>query len=116
MATHTKEQRLRVHHLTNLGGLIALAGLDPEPPDLLLGALLQIANGLSNCSARQRHGLASWDHKVPDERATGKRARKSDLRRGKVSAISVLLLIPFCIVFELDDIHIFTRSMFGDFQ
>ena len=25
MSTHTKEQGLRVHHLTNLGGLIALA-------------------------------------------------------------------------------------------
>ena len=28
MATHSREQGLRVHHLTNLGGLVAIAGLD----------------------------------------------------------------------------------------
>jgi hypothetical protein len=33
MSTHTKEQGLRVFHLINLGGLIALAGLHLEPPD-----------------------------------------------------------------------------------
>ena len=36
---HTREQGLRVHHLANLGGLVAIAGLDREPPDLLLGGL-----------------------------------------------------------------------------
>ena len=38
MSEHSEEQGLRVHHLANLGGLIALAGLDREPPDFLLGA------------------------------------------------------------------------------
>ena len=38
---HGKEQGLRVHYLANLGGLVALAGLDLEPPDFLLGALAQ---------------------------------------------------------------------------
>ena len=41
---HSTEQGLRVHYLTNLGGLVALAGLDMEPPDFLLGALLSIAS------------------------------------------------------------------------
>ena len=40
---HTREQGLRVHHLANLGGLVAIAGLDREPPDLLLGGLLELA-------------------------------------------------------------------------
>jgi hypothetical protein len=89
MSTHTKEQGFRVHHLTNLGGLIALAGLDLEPPDLLLGALLQIANGLSNCSAEQRQALASSGHKKLDERATGKRAWKSWARAQELQSINL---------------------------
>lgn len=42
---HSHEQGLRVHHLANLGGLIALAGLDLESPDFLLGALLSEETG-----------------------------------------------------------------------
>jgi hypothetical protein len=45
MARHTKKHGSRAHHLTNLGGLIALAGLDLEPPDLLLSALFQMPRG-----------------------------------------------------------------------
>jgi hypothetical protein len=89
MSTHTKEQVLRVHHLTNLGGLIALAGLDLEPPGLLLGALLQIANGLSNCSAEQRQALASSGHKKLGERASGKRAWKSWARAQELQSINL---------------------------
>ena len=50
MATngHSREQGLRVHHLANLGGLIALAGLDREPPDFLLGALISVAQESAN--------------------------------------------------------------------
>lgn len=98
MSRHTKEQGLRVHHLTNLGGLIALAGLDLEPPDLLLGALFQIANWLSNCSAEQRQALASSGNKKLDERATGKRAWKSwpkaqDFQSVNLSAAQIRKLI-----------------------
>src|SRR5215471_1385403 len=89
MSTHSKEQGLRVHHLTNLGGLIALAGLDLEPPDLLLGALLQLANGLSNCNAEQRQALASSGHEKLDERATGKRAWKSWARAQELQSINL---------------------------
>ncbi len=38
--THTREQGVRVHYLANLGGLMAVAGLDHHPPDFLLGILL----------------------------------------------------------------------------
>ena len=44
MSEHSEEQGLRVHHLVNLGGLIAIAGLDREPPDFLLGALVSVAH------------------------------------------------------------------------
>ena len=44
MSEHSEEQGLRVHHLVNLGGLIAVAGLDREPPDFLLGALISVAH------------------------------------------------------------------------
>jgi len=98
MSRHTKEQGLSVHHLTNLGGLIALAGLDLEPPDLLLGALFQIANWLSNCSAEQRQALASSGNKKLDERATGKRAWKcwpkaQDFQSVNLSAAQIRKLI-----------------------
>jgi Conjugal transfer protein TraD len=59
MLAQTREQRFSVHHLTNLGGLVALAGRDLESPDLLLGALPQMADVLANCSADQRPALAS---------------------------------------------------------
>jgi hypothetical protein len=80
MSAHTNEQGLRVHHLTNVGGLVAIAGLDSEPPDLLLGAMLHIAGELSNLTADQRRELASAGHRRLDERAAEKRAFNSWLR------------------------------------
>ncbi len=47
-----KEQGLRVHHLVNLGGLIAVAELDREPPDFLLGALVSMAHEREPADAR----------------------------------------------------------------
>jgi hypothetical protein len=74
---HSHEQGLRVHHLANLGGLIALAGLDLEPPDFLLGALLSVAQEASGLTPAQRAHVAGLGRKKLDERATGKRAWKS---------------------------------------
>lgn len=56
MATneHTREQGLRVHHLANLGGLVAVAGLDREPPDFLLGTLISVAHEVATLTAEQR--------------------------------------------------------------
>ena len=80
MAAHSKEQGLRVHYLTNLGGLVAIAGLDSEPPDLLLGALLRMASEFSNLTAEQRRELASEGHRKLDQRSAEKRACNSWLR------------------------------------
>lgn len=77
MNEHTQEQGLRVHHLVNLGGLIAVAGLDSEPPDFLLGALVSAAHERDRLTPEQRARVASLGREKLDERATAKRAWKS---------------------------------------
>src|SRR5271168_1355825 len=77
MNEHSEEQGLRVHHLVNLGGLIAIAGLDREPPDFLLGALVSVAHERDGLTADQRTRVASLGRQKLDERVTGKRAWKS---------------------------------------
>ena len=72
-----QEQGLRVHHLVNLGGLIAVAGLDREPPDFLLGALVSVAHERDALTPEQRARVASLGREKLDERATAKRAWKS---------------------------------------
>ena len=77
MNEHSEEQGLRVHHLVNLGGLIAVAGLDREPPDFLLGALISVAHERERLTPAQRTRVASLGREKLDERATAKRAWKS---------------------------------------
>jgi hypothetical protein len=77
MSEHTEEQGLRVHHLVNLGGLIAVAGLDREAPDFLMGALVSVAHERDALSSEQRARVASLGRQKLDERATAKRAWKS---------------------------------------
>src|SRR5258707_4409118 len=87
--SQSPEQGLRVHHLANLGGLVALAGLDHEPPDFLLGALLSAAHEASRVTAEQRARVAMIGHRKLDERATGKRALKSSSRARERHAITL---------------------------
>jgi conjugative transfer protein TraD len=82
MNEHSEEQGLRVHHLVNLGGLIAIAGLDREPPDFLLGALVSLAHERDRLTAEQRTRVSSLGRQKLDERVTAKRAWKS-WRRSK---------------------------------
>ncbi len=77
MSEHTREQGIRVHHLANLGGLIALAGLDKEPPDFLLGVLVSAAREAATLTAGERSQVAYVGRKKLDERATAKRAWRS---------------------------------------
>jgi hypothetical protein len=86
---HSHEQGLRLHHLANLGGLIALAGLDLEPPDFLLGALISVAEEARNLSHAQRAQVAAMGRKQLDARATGKRAWKSWQRAKDLHAITL---------------------------
>jgi hypothetical protein len=86
---HSREQGLRLHHLANLGGLIALAGLDLEPPDYLLGALLSVAEETRKLTATQRERVASIGRRMLDERATGKRAWRSWVRAQELHPITL---------------------------
>jgi hypothetical protein len=86
---HSREQGLRVHHLANLGGLIALAGLDLERPDFLLGALLSVAEEASRLTPSQRTYVATIGRRKLDERATAKRAWKSWRRAQDLHAITL---------------------------
>ena len=89
MRPHTREQGLRVHFLTNLGGLVAIAGLDSEPPDLLLGALLRAANDLCKLAPEQRRELASVGRRKLDERAARKRAFNAWLRANDLHSLTL---------------------------
>ncbi len=86
---HSLEQGLRLHHLANLGGLVAIAGLDQEPPDLLLGVLLSVAHEVAALTAAQRAHVSSMGRTKLDERATGKRAWKSWRRAQDLHAITL---------------------------
>ena len=91
MATngHSHEQGLRVHHLANLGGLVAIAGLDREPPDFLLGALLSVAHESATLDAAQRARVAATGRGRLEERATSKRAWKSWSRAKELHSVTL---------------------------
>jgi hypothetical protein len=86
---HTREQGLRVHHLANLGGLVAIAGLDREPPDLLLGGLLELAARLPDLPATRRAAIAYAGRVKLDTRATSKRAWKSWSRSKELHSLTL---------------------------
>jgi CHAD domain-containing protein len=77
MNEHSEEQGLRVHHLVNLGGLVAVAELDREPPDFLLEALVSMDHERDRLTPEQRVRVAALGREKLDERATAKRAWKS---------------------------------------
>jgi hypothetical protein len=91
MATngHSHEQGLRVHHLANLGGLVAIAGLDREPPDFLLGALLSVAHESETLDGAQRARVAATGRGRLEERATSKRAWKSWSRAKELHSVTL---------------------------
>ena len=89
MTEHTREQGIRVHHLANLGGLIAVAGLDREPPDFLLGALVSMAHERDALSSEERAKVSSLGREKLDERATAKRAWKSWRRSQELHSLTL---------------------------
>jgi len=86
---HSREQGWRVHHLANLGGLIVLGGLDLEPPDFLLGALLSLADEAATLSREEREKVATMGRNNLGERAAGKRSWKSRNRANELQAITL---------------------------
>src|SRR5438132_1446396 len=73
-ASHTHEQGIRVHYLANLGGLMAVAGLDHHPPDFLLGVLLEVSACVPRLSAERWAELCARGQARLEERAAEKRA------------------------------------------
>src|SRR6202049_2839183 len=86
---HSHEQGLRVHHLANLGGLVALAVLERQPPDCLLGALISVAHESATIDLVQRAQVASVGRKQLEERATSKRAWKSWSRAKELHSVTL---------------------------
>ena len=86
---HSQEQGWRVHHLANLGGLIALAGLDLEPPDFLLGALLSLADEVATLSREEREKVTTIGRNKLGERAAGRRAWKSWYRARELQPVTL---------------------------
>lgn len=74
---HTQEQGLRVHYLANLGGLVAIAGLEDIEPDVLLGALIEINVRLRNLSQQRLSELKQKGFKALQERNAEKRSFNS---------------------------------------
>src|SRR5436190_18079521 len=73
----TQEQRSRLHRLADLGGLVTIAELDTCPPDLLLGALLELAAHLARLPEPRIEQLRHRGRTRLDARAAEKRAWKS---------------------------------------
>jgi hypothetical protein len=71
---HTREQGVRVHVLANLGGLVAIAGLEHVEPDLLLGALLGVGERLPQMKPSLVERMRARGTAKLDERGSGKRA------------------------------------------
>ncbi len=97
-ARHSAEQGIRVHYLANLGGLVAVAGLDDQPPDFLLGILLEVAARVAHLPEQRRLDLCARGQARLEERAAEKRAwtawnRARELRRLDLNVTEVRRLL-----------------------
>ena len=71
---HTIEQGKRVHYLTNLGGLVAIAGLEQIDPELLLGVFCEVAQRLPKLTDHRHAELREKGRARLAERGAEKRA------------------------------------------
>ncbi len=95
---HTKEQGLRVHGLANLGGLVAIAGLEETPPDLLLGVFMEVADRLphmktSRIAEMARRGGDRLHERKAEKRAWNTRKKMLDLQRVDLTNDQIRLLV-----------------------
>ena len=86
---HTREQGLRVHGLANLGGLLAIAGLEEVEPDLLLGALLEVAERLPQLRPERRGSIAERGKEALQRRNAEKRAWRARERARDLHAVDL---------------------------
>ena len=95
---HTREQGLRVHGLANLGGLVAIAGLEEVEPPLLLGLLLDLADRFGQIEPGLRESLTERGRRRLHERNAEKRAWKAfqrarDLHRLDLTSDQIRVLL-----------------------
>lgn len=74
--THSSEEGQRVHYLANLGGLVVIAGLEKLPPDILVGALAEVAKRFTQLSAERIENLKEKGTALLQHRAAEKRSFK----------------------------------------
>jgi hypothetical protein len=88
--TAQESQRERVHRLASLGGLVVLARLDGFPPDLLLGALLEVSERIPQlsdhriCAIRGRGALRLRERSA-EKRAWTAHRQYADRHRLEIS-------------------------------
>jgi len=80
----SESQRKRVHRLASVGGLVALAGLESTPPDLLLGVLLESSERLAKAEDRhvediRRKGAARLRQRGAEKRAWTNHRRAAEV-------------------------------------
>jgi len=83
---HTKEQGRRLHNLANLGGLVAIAGLEDIDPATLLGALLEVAERLPQLALPRLEMLRENGIERLHERNSEKRAYQSQPKSRQLAA------------------------------
>ena len=74
---HSLTEGQRVHYLANLGGLVAISGLENCAPDLLLGALVEVANRLPESTQERVKALQEKGGAILKNRAAEKRSFRS---------------------------------------
>lgn len=73
---HTLEEGQRVHYLANLGGLVAIAGLEHIEPNLLMGALCSMKNQLQKLPEERISALKN----LGDEKLLSRSAEKRSFK------------------------------------
>ena len=96
--TAQESQRERVHRLASLGGLVVLAGLDGLPPDLLLGALLEVSERIPHLSdhrigAIRERGAFRLRERSAEKRAWTVHRQYADLHRLELSRAELAALL-----------------------
>jgi hypothetical protein len=74
---HTLEEGQRVHYLANLGGLVAIAGLEQIEPGLLVGVLCEVERKIKSLPIERLNELKERGLSILAARNTDKRSFKT---------------------------------------
>lgn len=74
---HTLEEGQRVHYLANLGGLVAIAGLEQTEPSLLVGVLCEVERKIKSLPTERLNELKEKGLAILAARNTEKRSFKT---------------------------------------